>query len=201
VNLGGTLRENSKSSGVVISQGTSAARFQSGLRSKPITGERPHRLRFGILIGTPIEVIGTPIEVIGTPTEVIGTPIEVIGTPIEVIGTVIQSLGHVSASSSSETAGGGYGSSAAGAGSLLVHFPSPPSLSGAVFGGPARHLFSAGTWGVGRVPGGDPTDGSRAAFFSPFFTRAERKRRVKRGVSRALSHEVGPNARQRLLDL
>ena len=166
MHLGGTLRKNSKSSGVVISQETSAARFQSGLRSKPITGERPHRLRFGILIGTPIEVIGTPIEV---------------------IGPVIQSLEHVSASSSSKTAGGGYGSSAAGAGSLLLHFPSPPSLSGAVFGGPARHLFSAGTWGVGRVPGGDPTYGARAAFFSPFFTRAERQRRAKRGLARAFS--------------
>ena len=180
MHLGGTLRKNSKSSGDVISQGTSPARFQSGLRSKPITGERPHRLRFGILIGTPIEVIGTPIEVIGPPTEVIGTP-------IEVIGTVIQSLGHVSASSSSKTAGGGYGSSAAGSGSLLLHFPSPPSLSGAVFGGPARHLFSAGTWGVGRVPGGDTTYGARAAFFSPFFTRAERQRRAKRGLARAFS--------------
>ena len=202
MHLGGTLRKNSKSSGVVISQGTSAARFQSGLRSKLIAGERPHRLRFGILIGTPIEVIGTPIEVIGTPTEVIGTPIEVIGTPIEVIGTVIQSLGHVSASSSSKTAGGGYGSSAAGSGSLLLHFPSPPSLSGAVFGGPARHLFSAGTWGVGRVPGvGHHRRRARGFFFSPFFTRADRKRRVKRVVSRALSHEVGQNARQRFLDL
>ena len=187
MHLGGTLRKNSKSSGVVISQATSAARFQSGLRSKPITGERPHRLRFGILIGTPIEVIGTPIEVIGPPTEVIGTPIEVIGPPIEVIGPVIQSLEHVSASGSSEIAGGGYGSSAAGAGSLLVHFPSPPSLSGAVFGGPARHLFSAGTWGVGRVPGGDTTYGARAAFFSPFFTRAERQRRARRGLARAFS--------------
>ena len=164
------------------------------MRSKLITGERPHRLRFGILIGTPIEVIGTPIEVIGPPTEVIGTP-------IEVIGTVIQSLGHVSASSSSKTAGGGYGSSAAGSGSLLLHFPSPPSLSGAVFGGPARHLFSAGTWGVGRVPGGDPTYGARAFFFFRHSLRARSAKEGRKGVSRALSHQLGQNARQRFLDL
>ena len=125
---------------------------------------------------------------IGTPIEVIGTPIEVIGTPMEVIGTVIQSLEHVSASGSSEIAGGGYGSSAAGAGSLLVHFPSPPSLSGAVFGGPARHLFSAGTWGVGRVPGGRPTRRLARGFFLAFlYARGAQKKSEKGGLARAFS--------------
>ena len=67
-------------------------------------------------------------------------------------------------------------------------FPSTPRPQPSCFGGPEPHLFSMGTWGVGRLAGEDRPSLARGFFFSHFFARGEPKKREKGGSQTVLLH-------------